>query len=51
MSATGHWPSVGLIPYHSFRAELEKLKAAGSVASEADEDGSTMWHLKSESAE
>lgn len=47
----GALASVGLIHYHSFRAELEKLKAAGAVASEAGEDGSTMWHLKSESAE
>jgi len=41
--------SVGLIPYHSFRGELEKLKAAGVVRSDTGEDGSTMWYLTSES--
>jgi hypothetical protein len=45
----GALASVGLIPYHSFRAELEKLKAAGSVASDAGQDGSTMWYLTPES--
>ncbi len=42
--------SEGLIPYHSFRGELEKLQAAGIVHSEAGPDGSTMWSLTSESA-
>jgi hypothetical protein len=46
----GTLAEVGLISYHSFRGELEKLKAAGTVESEAGEDGSTMWYLKSESA-
>lgn len=41
---------VGMIPYHQFRAELAKLEAAGIVASEAGNDGSTMWSLVSESA-
>jgi hypothetical protein len=41
---------VGMISYHEFRAELEKLQAAGVVGSEAGEDGSTMWSLTSESA-
>ncbi len=45
----GTLAQVGLIPYHSFRAELEKLEAAGFVGSEAGQDGSTMWYLKSES--
>lgn len=44
----GTLAEVGLIPYHSFRGELEKLKAAGVVDTEAGEDGSTMWCLKSE---
>ena len=43
----GTLANIGLIPYHSFRAELEKLKAAGFVASEPGEDGSTMWYLTS----
>jgi hypothetical protein len=46
----GTLAQVGLIPYHSFRAELAKLEAAGVVGSEAGGDGSTMWYLKSESA-
>lgn len=46
----GKLVSVGLIPYHEFRAELEKLEAAGIVASEEGTDGSTMWSLTSESA-
>jgi hypothetical protein len=41
---------VGLIPYHEFRAELEKLQAAGIVSSEEGADGSTLWSLRSESA-
>lgn len=47
----GALAEVGLIPYHMFRAELEKLETSGVVASEAGDDGSTMWYLKSESAE
>jgi hypothetical protein len=45
----GALASVGLISYHSFRAELEKLEGAGVVASEEGIDGSTMWSLASES--
>ena len=45
----GTLAEVGLIPYHSFRGELEKLKAAGVVESEPGEDGSTMWYLTSDS--
>jgi len=41
---------VGMISYHEFRAELEKLEAAGVVASETGSDGSTLWSLTSESA-
>jgi hypothetical protein len=33
----------GLIPYHTFRAELAKLSAAGLACSEDAPDGSTMW--------
>jgi hypothetical protein len=46
----GKLAEVGLIPYHSFRAELEKLKVAGAVGSKTGDDGSTMWYLRSESA-
>ena len=45
----GALAQVGLIPYHAFRDELEKLKAAGMIGSEPGEDGSTMWSLKDES--
>jgi hypothetical protein len=36
---------VGLVPYQAFRAELAKLSAAGSVASEVGHDGATLWSL------
>ena len=36
---------VGLIPYAAFRAELQKLVAAGQAESEAAPDGSTLWKL------
>jgi hypothetical protein len=45
----GTLAEVGMISYHEFRAELEKLEAAGTVTSEAGDDGSTMWSLTSES--
>lgn len=45
----GRLAEVGMIPYGEFRGELEKLKAAGAVTSEAGTDGSTMWSLTSES--
>jgi hypothetical protein len=45
----GELANVGLISYHAFRAELEKLEAAGIVASGEGDDGSTMWSLTSES--
>lgn len=35
----------GLIPYPAFRAELDKLLAAGLVRSETASDGSTLWTL------
>jgi DNA primase len=41
---------VGLISYHAFRAELERLESTGAVASDTGPDGSTMWSLTSESA-
>ena len=44
----GKLATVGLIPYHSFRAELEKLEGAGIVASEEGTDGSTMWSVTSD---
>ena len=40
----------GMISYHEFRGELEKLQAAGIVESAPGEDGSTLWSLTSESA-
>lgn len=46
----GTLAEVGLVSYHSFRAELEKLEAGGIVASGEGDDGSTMWSLTSESA-
>ena len=36
---------VGLVPYAAFRAELDKLAAAGLAQSETDSDGSTLWRL------
>lgn len=36
---------VGLIPYPAFRAELEKLSAAGVATGETASDGSTLWWL------
>ena len=35
--------SVGLVPYHAFRAELAKLAASGLAISACDEDGATTW--------
>jgi hypothetical protein len=46
----GTLAEVGMISYHEFRAELEKMQAAGIVESEEGTDGSTMWSLTSESA-
>jgi hypothetical protein len=46
----GALAEVGMISYHEFRAELEKLEAAGIVTSDAGDDGSTLWSLTSESA-
>lgn len=46
----GELANVGLISYHAFRAELEKLESAGTVVTENGDDGSTMWCLASESA-
>jgi hypothetical protein len=37
--------NVGLVPYPAFRAELDKLAAAGLVDGRPGEDGSTMWRL------
>jgi len=36
---------VSLIPYPAFRAELEKLSAAGLATGETASDGSTLWRL------
>jgi len=46
----GALAQVGLIPYHAFKAELERLEATGAVASDTGTDGSTMWRLTSEEA-
>jgi len=46
----GALAETGMISYHEFRGELEKLKAAGVVDSSSGEDGSTLWSLTSESA-
>jgi hypothetical protein len=37
---------LGLIPYAAFRAELDKLAAAGEVEQGIAPDGSTSWRLK-----
>jgi hypothetical protein len=34
---------LGLIPYHAFHAELERLAATGTVLAETARDGSTLW--------
>ena len=34
---------LGLIPYHAFRAELDRLAAAGLAVSSSAEDGSSLW--------
>lgn len=36
---------VGLIPYRAFRAELDRLSAAGLAEATTDGDGSTLWRL------
>jgi hypothetical protein len=36
---------VGLIPYRAFRAELDRLSAAGLAEATTDRDGSTLWRL------
>jgi hypothetical protein len=46
----GTLAEVGMISYHEFRGELQKLEAAGIVASGEGDDGSTMWSLISGSA-
>jgi hypothetical protein len=46
----GALAEAGMIPYHEFRGQLEKLEAAGIVESSPGEDGSTLWSLTSESA-
>jgi hypothetical protein len=46
----GTLAEAGMISYHEFRGELEKLETAGIVTSEAGADGSTLWSLTSESA-
>ncbi len=35
--------SLGLVPYHAFRAELAKLAKAGLVGCDTDSDGSSVW--------
>jgi hypothetical protein len=42
---------LGLVSYHAFRAELEKLSAAGLLERRPGDDGSTMWRLPEPSAE
>lgn len=41
---------VGLVPYRAFRAELDKLSAAGLIVGHTGADGSTMWRLPQASA-
>jgi hypothetical protein len=42
---------LGLIPYHAFHAELERMAATGAVISETAPDGSTLWRLASDAAD
>ena len=39
----GTLTQIGLVPYDTFRAELDKLAAAGLAKTEAGPDGSTLW--------
>jgi hypothetical protein len=41
---------IGLVPYHTFRAELAKLSASGLLDSETAADGSTTWRRTGEHA-
>jgi hypothetical protein len=41
----------GLVPYPAFRAELDKLSAAGLAGRETSPDGSTLWTLTAASPE
>ena len=34
---------LGLVPYHAFRAELQRLSAAGAAEQETADDGATLW--------
>jgi hypothetical protein len=38
---------LGLVPYHTFRAALARLSAAGLAAHETAGDGSTVWWIAS----
>lgn len=38
---------VGLVAYDAFRAELQRLSAAGLAESDTAVDGSTLWRLAS----
>lgn len=46
----GALAETGMVSYHEFRGELEKLKAAGIAESSSGQDGATLWSLTSESA-
>jgi hypothetical protein len=39
----GTLTQIGLVPYDAFRAELDKLAAAGLARTEAGPDGTTLW--------
>jgi hypothetical protein len=41
---------IGLIPYRAFRAELDRLSAAGLAETTTDDDGSTLWRLAADGA-
>lgn len=34
---------LGLVPYHAFRAELQRLSAAGLAERQTADDGATLW--------
>ncbi len=47
----GTLTQLGLVPYDAFRAELDKLAAAGLAATEVGGDGSTLWRRPSAGGE
>jgi hypothetical protein len=42
---------LGLVPYDAFRAELERLSAAGLAERDTADDGATVWRRATPSGE